>query len=486
MSNSQVIWAGEDASKYSSEIVGGKGKNLLNLYDFSRESKLFNVPNFFIIPSNVRYSVSSSREGVVIEYKTKEIEEALERLNKPVIVRSSYSLEDGLEASFAGMFQSIPRNMNYLDMTKSANEVYESENTSVVRHYMERMGIKDDGNMALIVQEEIEDYEEGGIIQLEENKAIIELFSNKRKFDKFQSDRHEIDYDFLDGERKSLIRNFSGVKMKNDFICEGDYYSAINSARDAAKEMGLEGKVQVEVFFRLNENPNFVQIRQLPKPKSHLEELDLSIPKNTPYIESEVCNDVSGEFTLPAYVSFSQSGFNMILIGTGQSLLRTVEANDKRADEFYEKSKLGFNHEFDAFINLTMNSRFLDFDTSKNGYEKIWKKGNSLFSDYVLVCDKLDESIIGMNDLTTNKRAIITCNEASMTSHAMTVARELDIICMGIQGSIRDLEPRFYHEVETGDLIKIKSNGKKAVAYIEKKRESDPYEISNMDGRKNE
>jgi hypothetical protein len=80
-----------------------------------------------------------------------------------------------------------------------------------------------------------------------------------------------------------------------------------------------------------------------------------------------------------------------------------------------------------------------------------------------------------MDDATPNKRAIVTCQEAMETSHAMTVARDLRIMCIGVEGDPADLEPRLFHEVETGDLIHLKSDGRRAVAYLEKKRASDPY-----------
>lgn len=46
---------------------------------------------------------------------------------------------------------------------------------------------------------------------------------------------------------------------------------------------------------------------------------------------------------------------------------------------------------------------------------------------------------------------------------------------MGVDGDLYDLEPKFFHQIETGDTIHMKSDGKRAVAYIERKRVSDPY-----------
>jgi signal transduction protein with GAF and PtsI domain len=107
-------------------------------------------------------------------------------------------------------------------------------------------------------------------------------------------------------------------------------------------------------------------------------------------------------------------------------------------------------------------------------YVEAWRKGNSLFDDYILVCNKLDKKLAQMDTKTSNKRAIITWLEAERSSHAMTVARDLGIIAMGVQADYRDLEG-FHHQVQTGDIVSIKSDGRHAIAYIEKKRDSDPY-----------
>jgi hypothetical protein len=56
----------------------------------------------------------------------------------------------------------------------------------------------------------------------------------------------------------------------------------------------------------------------------------------------------------------------------------------------------------------------------------------------------------------------------------MTVARDLGIPGMGVNGDLEDMN-YFFNQVETGDIIHFKSDGKRCVAYIAKKRECDPY-----------
>ena len=145
----------------------------------------------------------------------------------------------------------------------------------------------------------------------------------------------------------------------------------------------------------------------------------------------------------------------------------------ERINNFVEKSKLSGNSDFFEFRQLKGFELYKPTDAF-SGYKKFWELGNSLFPEYVLVCDRLDETVLNMNNLTNNKRAIITCLNDKKTSHAMTVARDLGIMCMGKVEDLSDYNS-FYHNIETGDIIHMKSDGKKAVAYVEKRREKNPY-----------
>ena len=179
----------------------------------------------------------------------------------------------------------------------------------------------------------------------------------------------------------------------------------------------------------------------------------------------------------------SQKGLKLMLTGTGQSFFLGLDrrinvgpgSRDDRLDRFYQTSKLAKNHDFQQFRDLASNERFVSPEVVLRCYSDAWGRGNALFDQYILVCDRLDETIFEMSEATKNKKAIITCQDADITSHAMTVARDLGIMCMGFRGGISELEPRFFHQIETGDIIHIKSDGKRGIAYLEKKRERDPY-----------
>jgi hypothetical protein len=470
-----VILAGSNPQDFDAGIVGGKGLNLLGLFNIAQQTGMFEVPDYFIIPTNAKRHYSNTNDGTRVIYQDREIENAFERLRKPIVVRSSSPLEDGLNASFAGMFNSFRDVKSYDEMILRANDVYQSALQERVKKYSGRMGIEFSDAMALIIQEQVKGASEWGIMQLDDYEAVTEAIDKRGR-----ELSTEIEYMLLD---EFFPKGFKWEKnpesKTSDSIGEGDFHYAAYCAREAKERLNLEGVVQVEFFLLPANPPRFVQIRQLPKIRSYMAELDMDIPEGVPYIESQVCNDVAGELVLPAYVTTSQSGITKIMVETGQAFLLGIgsrDSVDERTEKFNKNSNLAENHDYNQIRSLAINQRFMGgLEDVLSYYNEVWKKGNALFNEYILVCDKLDETICEMTDATTNKKAIITCLEAKKTSHAMTVARDLGIMYMGVNGDLYDLEPRFFHQVETGDIIHMKSDGRRAVAYIEKKRASDPY-----------
>lgn len=468
-----VINAGSNPNLYTPDYVGGKGLNLLRLYDLAQETRRFDVPNFFIIPTDATKQIVTSGQTPRVIYDDPHIRAAFDSLEKPVAIRSSSPQEDGEKASFAGMFQSVLGVQNHPEFEVAASRVYQSVNDERVGRYASRVSVELSDRMAIIVQQQVMDALEWGVIQLEEKKAITEMNHYGHKSE------HEISYSFLDRDIKNWTPNFDGG-ANHDYLSEGEHYYAVQCARKIKQTLGLDGIIQLEVLLSPGKKPQFVQVRKLPDINSHALELDLDVPKGTPYLESHLCNGIAGEITLPAYVTLSQSGIRSLLIRTGQtSLIPRLgkgQGVDERSERFYRESNLAKNFDFQTFKSLVMKERHSDLDELLSEYAQSWKRGNNLFPKYILVCDKLDETICAMADVTTGKKAIITCNEASRTSHAMTVARDLGIMCMGVRESIDKLEPKFFHQVETGDLIHIKSDGTRAITFIEKKRESNPYQ----------
>src|SRR3989338_10809973 len=152
-----IIWAGSNPQEFNRDIVGGKGAYLLRLFNLAQQTGMFEVPNFFIVPTNAQRHYSNTSDGTRVvygEYGDREIEDAFERLRKPVAIRSSSPLEDGVNASFAGKIGSFLNVNNYNEMGFRANDVYESAFQERVQRYSERMGVSFSEAMALIVQEQ--------------------------------------------------------------------------------------------------------------------------------------------------------------------------------------------------------------------------------------------------------------------------------------------------------------------------------------------
>lgn len=460
-----VVWAGENPDLYTRETVGGKGLNLLRLFALARQTGLFEVPNFFIIPVDAKhvFVAGDFNSSDRVAYEGGDVEAAFGGLNKPVIERSSSPLEDGILASFAGMFSSWHNIADSDTLLRRANNIYKSANYEGTQRYAERMGISFSNAMAIIVQEQVTGAAEWGVIQLESREAITE--STVKDGSK---SRHETDYQFLDEIFPKGYRwEIKPGQEPRDWLSEGEFHYATYCAREAKNKLGLEGIVQVEFLLVPGTLPKLVQIRQLPAAKSYAAFLDMDVPKGVPCLESEVCNGVAGELVLPAYVTFSHSNFSMIR-------QQVLVGNYETAAGEPTVGELVMNHDFSEFLSLSSLELLSGLGAAFPLYVDVWRKGNSLFSDYILVCDKLDASIAEMSEVTANKRAIITCCEALQTSHAMTVARDLGIMAMGVQGEIRD-QNYFFNQVKTGDLVHMKSDGKRAVAYIEKNRQHDPY-----------
>ncbi|MEI7718460.1 MAG: PEP/pyruvate-binding domain-containing protein [archaeon] len=463
MVRSRLVWCGEELRHNPIADVGGKGHNLLRLYNWARKSERVEVPEFFIVPVNYsRNFIIGERNSM--NYPTNEVKLAFEKIGNPDVVRSSSVLEDGNQASFAGMFLSLKGINSYEGLSDALYQVHISPSQQKVRAYAERMGVEFSRDIAMIVQKEVTDFALRGTVQLGKDSADYStIYPGGETFPM------HTEFSFLDEHGPWGV-----FDKPHDFISASEEYNLVQCARDAAKGLKMKGDVQVEYLLAPGRKPFFVQIRQLSKATSSVDVPTLDVPRGVPCLESQVCNGIAGDLSLPAYVTCSRAGIGRILIETGLMLA------SEESVEWLSKSKLSMNEDFQAMNNFNTGLRLVGFEERGQGllraHENVWRQGNSLFSEYLLVCDKLDNEIVDMSGATPNKKGIITCLEADKTSHAMTVARDLGIPAMGAAGDIMDLES-FYNQVQTGDTVRMKSDGKRAVAYVEKKRERDPYSI---------
>jgi len=460
---SDIIWCGSNADFYSVGELGGKGHNLLKLYSYAQQSGLFTVPKFLILPVGIERETHADQQGIRSIFSDA-VHADIEKLKKPIAVRSSSPLEDSVRASFAGIYLSQLGMQSLTEVGEAAYRIYCSAGLDGAEEYAQNMDIPFSQEMAIIVQEQVSPFIRHGIIQLEEGMAHVESTYINGQTETEDWDAETLAIYYEPGKQFKPYQPYQGKKKK--YFGEIEYAYPVKCAQLAKETLRLSGTVQVEFLQRYSELPFLVQIRQLPEIDQSVQALDLSIPSGVPYLKSELCNGVAGDMTLPALPVLSQAQFPAFLIKTGQNaFLHSGDWADPRMAEFEEKSRFA-QDEF--FRSMRQNIQFLrgySIEMYNRAFTDMWKRQNELHDEYILVCDKLDETCVDMDRALKNKKAIITCNEPKKTGHAMTRARELGIPCMGVNQRFDDLES-FFHQVGEGDVIKFKSDGKHAVAYV--------------------
>ena len=449
-----VIRCGEDPGRYNNVgQLGGKGINLHRLYNAAQNSEWYNVPRFFIIPKDCASGhVSRGFDD------NETVEKYFDELRKPVAVRSSSPLEDGTTATFAGMFKSVLGVNDYKGLVYHAFEdVLLSGYSRNVERHAERVGVEHDPRMAIIVQEQVVNPDYYGIIKINGDLITINSICEGEEFN------HETEWG-------DMIKRYSPHRLEGlptDYIAEGHTYHICEAALNAMNDLELDGVVQIEFCFSLGKPVDFVQIRRLPDVDPLLDALGLivpeEVPEGAPYFKSKVCNGIPGEDVLPAYVTVTPHAAEMILVAA------------RRRGRIDEESRIFHNRDFYEMCRL-IEVEMLLREKFKLG-RRLWEEGDALFDRYALVCDRLDEVNDVhdvMNHATPNKGAIIAVSDMRGDSHAMTVARDLKIIGMGGTDDLFEAQS-FLHQVETGDLIYIKSDGREGIAWLEKRRDSNPY-----------
>ncbi len=454
-----LIWNG---ASVSIEQVGGKGYNLLRLYHATQEpDSIFDVPKFFVIPIG-ESSYTAGNSDVAYMKNDAEVREAFSRLKTPVIVRSSSVLEDSVKASFAGVFHSELYITDYQGLLEASNKVLDSQFNDFARKVARERKIEWREGMAIIVQEQVIAPDFKGTFQIDD-KIIVEgeefgkPFRDKEDFD----ERAYGDFDALEWILE---------KDRSIYLNSKDYMVMESAIIQARKKLQLSYPLQAELCYNLGRKPQLVQIRQLPLIDKQDIKIEFNVPPNVPAIYSTRCNGIAGEVVLPAYVTLSPSGAEGLIIKF--NLSNFLDDNPKK-DEFENQSKLAHNRDFREYLGWVRSG--FDYDNRMIRADYLFEMGNQLFPEYALVCDQLNDTRVGMNHLTTNKKAIIATYDFKQISHALTVSRELGIIGMiSDDENMSDLG-MFLHQIQTGDLIHIKSDGKQGVAYLEKRRDSDPY-----------
>jgi phosphohistidine swiveling domain-containing protein len=139
-----MIYTADNTNKNNINKLGGKAANLFYLTKAGLP-----VPPWFVIP------IDSNIDEMQLEIKN--AYNQLIQLGQSVAVRSSASLEDNTEVSFAGQFKTILNIQNFDDLLIATKQVKESANSEIVQayltaHQMDKSLVK----MGVIVQVMIE------------------------------------------------------------------------------------------------------------------------------------------------------------------------------------------------------------------------------------------------------------------------------------------------------------------------------------------
>ncbi|WKV12588.1 PEP/pyruvate-binding domain-containing protein [Marivirga harenae] len=151
-----------DIDQIDLDKTGGKGTNLLKL-----KNQGFQVPKFIILPADeLQASIKenlTSTESIInniqqYQFSNEIISEINSHFDENTLlaVRSSATIEDGKEYSFAGLFESIM----YVPVTEiqsAIRKVWQSAYSERIQQYMNSKGIKNkDLSIAIILQEMVE------------------------------------------------------------------------------------------------------------------------------------------------------------------------------------------------------------------------------------------------------------------------------------------------------------------------------------------
>ncbi len=124
--------------------IGGKASNLNKLRSLG-----FRVPSWFVIQDKNIPNESSSFNYLMIKNFGEDFQE------KKYAVRSSASVEDGVQFSFAGMFDSL-LNISFEKLHQAIKQVFNSISNPKAIEYLRQSNIGSEIKMSVIIQEMIE------------------------------------------------------------------------------------------------------------------------------------------------------------------------------------------------------------------------------------------------------------------------------------------------------------------------------------------
>ena len=159
----------------SIEEIGGKAHRLSLL------TRYFNVPEGFVVTTKAYElwkETGSLPKDLIDEIKEYFHSPYVLEGKFPVVVRSSATVEDSSRASFAGVFESVTGVSSFDELIRAIERIFKSAESSRVKEYMKRLGIKDEVKMAVIVQRQVNPKLSGVLFTRSPNepdRALVEL-----------------------------------------------------------------------------------------------------------------------------------------------------------------------------------------------------------------------------------------------------------------------------------------------------------------------
>ncbi|NTV23054.1 MAG: hypothetical protein HGA85_01600 [Nanoarchaeota archaeon] len=410
-----MVKKGDSPGSTTPDIVGGKGYNLLRLAELA-DALGYKVADFEIIP-------------VCHDYNLARLKGIFDSLQKPIILRSSSPLEDGMTYSYSGRFDSIDFNTHFENhFIPGIQCVIDSAAGEKAAAYAAKHGLTLDNRMAVIAQEQKE-FQISGVSYTDvAGKVIIEFVNGNSAG--LMDGRDQGQIAVFDKELNPILASRESL---GDFICDELRKIAQISCRlQEAFGYRLDLEFGIEALFDGNIYIN--QARPITEPC--WPEVDLgAIPHGNAIMLADVVKG-AGNFTGPVYVMTSP--------------------------DLTEKLALAGNRNPRSAVHEQYN-RLREFDQEHT-------EGYCLLSDTLFA----HEHIIGKG--LKNLKAVITVNYASRFSHPAAVVSETGAFYLGARNQIGLLGV-----VETGDTISVAADQFSGILFNhipKKKPDWNPIDIS--------
>lgn len=348
---------------------------------------------------------------------------------KTIIVRSN-SLNEGGAHSFRGRYDSvIVEHTDAQKLAATVRKVYDSFYAERAARYRQEHGIKDD-KLGVLIGEFIEP-EYSGVMHTSNPSYPSDLTIE------FCLGRNRV----VDGTVQPFIIDYDKETKKEAFRSE--------SLKAIATPRGIKRLFEIGTNLESRIGPS---------------SLEFVVKDGEIYlVQREPINDLAEpvEVEIPKYRKSQLVGSTQIKRGRGKITLPVVVMEEW--GEIEDKALLCFatgrNDEAGSLYE-----RFIKGAIKKNG---------SLPQGYILIIPHFYEMELApglvntgqptsLDAMTSNKKAIITTNCASISSHVMTIARERGIAYAGFTN------PNLFEGLSTGDVVSIYFKGREAIVYRER------------------